>query len=275
MPDQPYLPFHDGRRIPQVGLGVWQAPADTTDQVVRTAVAAGYRGFDTAAAYGNEAGVGEGVRTCGLPREELFVTTKLFRADAGYDTALRAFDTSMGRLGLDYLDLYLIHWPEPTKNRYVESWQALVRLQREGRVRSIGVSNFLPEHLRRIAGESGMWPVLNQVELHPRFQQTTLRALHAEHGVVTECWSPLGHGVLLADPVIGEIASRHGRTPAQVILRWHVQSGLRPIPKSVTPSRIAENLTVFDFALSPEDMADIGGLDSPKGRLGPDPAAFG
>ena len=275
MTDQPYLGFLDGRRIPQLGLGVWQAPADQTADLVLAAIEAGYRGFDTAKAYGNEAGVGEGVRRSGLPRDDLFVTTKLFTSDHGFDEALKAFDDSLGRLGLDHVDLYLIHWPAPAQNKYLESWKALVRLMQDGRARSIGVSNFQPTHLERIIGETGVAPVLNQVELHPKFQQKTLREVHGRLGIVTECWSPLGHGRLLGDPVIGRIAARNDRSPAQVMLRWHIENGLRPIPKSANPRRIAENFDIFDFHLSGEDEADFAALDDPAGRQGPDPDRFG
>lgn len=271
MSRQTVIQLSDGRLIPQVGLGVWQTPADQAAEVVRGALVAGYRHVDTAAIYRNEKGVGEGLRTAGIAREDIFLTTKLWNDDQGYDAALRAFDASLGRLGTDYVDLYLIHWPAPAKDRYVESWKALIRLRDEGRARSIGVSNFEPAHLRRLVAETGVTPVLNQIELHPRFQQRANRAIHAELGLHTESWSPLGQGRLLADPVIGGIAARHGRSPAQVIIRWHVQSGLIVIPKSVTAARIAENFAVFDFTLAEDDMAAIGALDDADGRIGPHP----
>jgi 2,5-diketo-D-gluconate reductase A len=267
--------LNDGTLMPQLGLGVWQSPADVTAQVVRTALEAGYRAIDTAAIYRNEAAVGEGVRTSSTPREAVFVTTKLWNDDQGYDAALRAFEASLQRLGMEYVDLYLIHWPAPGQDRYLDSWRALVRLREEGRARAIGVSNFLPEHLRRIVGETGVTPVLNQVELHPRFQQTELRAVHAELGVATESWSPLGQGRLLEDPVVRRVAEKHGKTPAQAIIRWHLDHGLIVIPKSVNAERIRANCQVFDFALDDEDLAAFAGLDSPDGRIGPDPARFG
>lgn len=276
MPTQPSLTFNDGRTIPQLGLGVWQATDAQAALAVRTALQAGYRHIDTAAIYNNEAGVGEGIRAAGVKREDLFVTTKLWNDAQGSDSALQALDASLKRLRLDYVDLYLIHWPAPRKDLYVESWQALIRLQKEGRARSIGVSNFTAEHLDRIIGETGVTPVLNQIELHPRFQQQALRAAHAKRGMATESWSPLGQGKLLADPVIGAIAARHQRTPAQVIIRWHLDNGLVVIPKSVTPGRIRENFDVFGFRLDAEDLAQIAGLDAKDGRIGPDPltAAF-
>lgn len=271
MTEQTHLTFNDGRAIPQVGLGVWQTPNDTAVQVVKTALDAGYRHIDTAAAYRNEKGVGEGIKASGLNREDVFVTTKLWNDNQGHDETLVAAEKSLGRLGLEYLDLYLIHWPAPAKGLYVESWKALVRLQQEGRVKSIGVSNFAAEHLDRIICETGVAPAINQIELHPRFQQRALREANAARGVLTESWSPLGQGQLLSDPVIAGIAARHGKTPAQVIIRWHVDSGLVVIPKSVTPERIVQNFGVFDFQLDEADKAAIAGLDSDAGRIGPDP----
>jgi 2,5-diketo-D-gluconate reductase A len=271
MTEQTHLTFNDGRTSPQVGLGVWQTPNDTAVQVVKTALDAGYRHIDTAAAYRNEKGVGEGIKASGLSREDVFVTTKLWNDNQGHDETLVAAEKSLGRLGLEYLDLYLIHWPAPAKGLYVESWKALVRLQQEGRVKSIGVSNFAAEHLDRIIGETGVAPAINQIELHPRFQQRALREANTARGVLTESWSPLGQGQLLSDPVIAGIAARHGKTPAQVIIRWHVDSGLVVIPKSVTPERIVQNFGVFDFQLDEADKAAIAGLDSEAGRIGPDP----
>jgi len=270
MTDQLNVTLNDGRVMPQLGLGVWQTPQDITAEVVKTALAAGYRAIDTAAAYANERGVGEALKSA--PRDDIFVTTKLWNDNQGYDSTLVAFDKSLGRLGLDALDLYLIHWPAPRKGLYLDSWKALVRLKQEGRARSIGVSNFLPEHLERIIGETGVVPAVNQIELHPSFQQHALRAVHAKHGILTQSWSPLGQGRQLSDPVIGEIAKKHGKTPAQTIIRWHLDSGLIVIPKSVTPSRIAENIAVFDFKLDADDMQRIAGLDRSNGRIGADPA---
>ncbi|MDB5445226.1 MAG: putative oxidoreductase/MSMEI [Phenylobacterium sp.] len=267
----PKLTLNDGRPMPQVGLGVWQAPAEVTAEVVRAALAAGYRSIDTAAVYRNEAAVGEGVRTSGVAREEIFVTTKLWNSAQAYDAAIAACHKSLGRLGMDYVDLYLIHWPAPRQDRYIEAWRALIRLREEGHARSIGVSNFMPEHLRRIIAETGVKPAVNQVELHPRFQQTDLRAFHAGQGMLTESWSPLGQGKLLKDPVIARIAAKHGKTPAQAIIRWHIDSGLVVIPKSVTPERIVENFEVFDFRLDDDDLAAVAALDDTGGRIGGDP----
>lgn len=267
----PAITFNDGKTIPQLGLGVWQASDDVTDPAVAAALTAGYRHIDTAAIYGNERGVGRGIAQSGVPRGDVFVTTKLWNSDQGFDSAVRALDKSLDRLGTDYVDLYLIHWPSPQRNAYVDSWKALIRLREEGRARSIGVSNFQPEHLQRIVDETGAAPALNQIEVHPRFQQKDVRAANEKHGVRTECWSPLGSGRLLGDAAIGRIAAKHGRTPAQVIIRWHLQEGLIVIPKSVTPARIAENFKVFDFALDAEDMAALAALDSKNGRTGPNP----
>ncbi|MGV6874017.1 aldo/keto reductase [Pseudochelatococcus sp. B33] len=271
MTEQLYVTLNDGRKIPQVGLGVWRTEQAEAPAAVRKALEVGYRHVDTAAIYGNEEGVGEGLRAAGIAREDIFLTTKLWNGDQGYDSALRAFDASLARLGVEYVDLYLIHWPVPRKDAYVDSWRALIALREQGRARSIGVSNFNIEHLERIIGETGVTPALNQIELHPRFQRTALRAFHATRGIATESWSPLGQGTLLTDPVIAGIAAKHGRTPAQVIIRWHLDNGLVVIPKSVTPARIAENFNVFDFALDAQDLAAIAALDSADGRIGPDP----
>ncbi|MDE1172139.1 MAG: aldo/keto reductase [Parvibaculaceae bacterium] len=272
MTAQPLINFNDGHAIPQVGLGVWQTPNDVAVTAVKTAIDGGYRHIDTAAIYENEKGVGEGIRAANIARGDLFVTTKLWNADQGFDSALKAADESLKRLGLDYLDLYLIHWPAPKKGLYVDSWKALVRLKEEGRVRSIGVSNFEVDHLDRIIGETGVTPVLNQIELHPNFQQRALRDAHAARGIATESWSPLGQGKQLSDPVIASIGKKHGRTPAQVIIRWHIENGLIVIPKSVTPSRIIENFDVFGFSLDEADLAAIAKLDNADGRIGPHPA---
>ncbi|MEW6125177.1 MAG: aldo/keto reductase [Pseudomonadota bacterium] len=265
------IKLRDGRDMPRLGLGVWQTPDDGAARVVSHALKNGYRHVDTAAAYGNEAGVGEGIRASGLDRGEVFLTTKVWNTDQGFDATLRAFEASAKRLGTDFVDLYLIHWPAPKKGLFVDTWKALIRLKQERRAKSIGVSNFQPEHLERIIGETGEVPVVNQVELHPTFQQRPLRAFHAKHGIATESWSPLGRGALLDDPVIGEIAKAHGRSPAQIIIRWNIQSDLIVIPKSATPSRIEENARVFDFELSPAQMAALDGLDRADGRVGPDP----
>jgi 2,5-diketo-D-gluconate reductase A len=272
---QTTITLNDGRVMPQLGLGVWQSPREVTALAVRSALAAGYRSVDTAAIYRNEAEVGEGVRASGLDRAELFITTKLWNEDQGYDSALRANEASLQRLGMDYVDLYLIHWPAPGQGRYLETWKALIRLRDEGRARSIGVSNFAVEHLERIVGETGVVPAVNQVELHPRFQQADLRAAHERLGLATESWSPLGQGALLADPEVARIAARHGKTPAQAIIRWHLDLGLIAIPKSVTPARIEQNFHVFDFKLDAQDLAAMAALDDRHGRIGPNPVAFG
>ncbi|MBY8880066.1 aldo/keto reductase [Actinacidiphila acidipaludis] len=259
--------------MPQLGFGVFQVPDDETAAAVTAALEAGYRSIDTAAVYGNEAGVGRALAGAGLPREELFVTTKVWNADQGHDATLRAFDASLGRLGLDHVDLYLIHWPAPAQDRYLDTWRALRTLLADGRTRAVGVSNFQPAHLRRLIEDSGVVPAVNQVELHPGLQQRELRAVHAEYGIATEAWSPLAQGALLAEPALAAIARRHGRSPAQVVLRWHLQLGTVVIPKSVTPARIRENLDVFGFALDDAEMAAIAALDRGM-RTGPDPDTF-
>jgi 2,5-diketo-D-gluconate reductase A len=271
MTDSMRIDLNDGNAIPRIGLGVWQTPNDTVATAVSAALQVGYRHVDTAAAYGNEAGVGEGIRASGVPREAVFVATKVWNVDQGYDKALRAVEASLGRLQLDKADLILIHWPAPKRDLYVDTWRALIRAKEEGLAESIGVSNFEAEHLDRIIGETGVTPALNQIEVHPRFQQKRLREANLERGVRTESWSPLGQGTLLDDPVIGRIARKHGRTPAQVIIRWHLDNGLIVIPKSVNPGRIAKNYDVFGFELDAEDLAAIDMVDDPDGRVGPDP----
>ncbi|NJP49842.1 aldo/keto reductase [Streptomyces sp. SBST2-5] len=260
--------------MPQLGFGVWQVPDDEAETAVTQALQAGYRSIDTAAAYENEEGTGRAIAKSGIPREELFVTTKLWNTDQGYDATLRAFDRSASKLGLDYVDLYLIHWPTPARDKYVDTYKAFEKLLADGRVRAIGVSNFLPEHLERLISQTSVVPAVNQIELHPHLQQHTAREYHAERGIATEAWSPLGQGKgLLEVPAIVAIARKHERTPAQVVLRWHLQLGNIVIPKSVTPSRIRENIDVFDFSLDAEDLAAISALDEGR-RLGPDPAQF-
>ncbi|GAB2889304.1 aldo/keto reductase [Paralcaligenes sp. KSB-10] len=271
---QNIVKFHDGNSAPQLGLGVWQINTEITASVVDTAIKEGYRLIDTAAIYGNEAGVGQGIANSGVARDELFITTKLWNEHHDYDSAMSAFDESMKRLGLDYVDLYLIHWPVPETNLYVKAWEAMIQLHDEGRIKSIGVSNFNIEHLQRLLDKTGVLPVVNQIELHPRFQQAELRDFHADHDIVTEAWSPLGRGALWEDPTLTGIALRHGRSVAQVMIRWHIQLGNMVIPKSITPSRIRENFHVYDFMLDDADMAAIAGLDSPDGRSGPNPATF-
>lgn len=270
----PPIILNNGVEMPQLGYGVWQVPDDEAEAAVTTALEAGYRSIDTAAIYGNEEGTGKAIAASGVAREELFVTTKLWNGDHGHDSALRAFDTSLERLGLDYVDLYLIHWPLPSKDAYVDTYKAFEKIQADGRAKSIGVSNFLPEHLERLISETSVIPAVNQIELHPHLQQRAAREFHAEQGITTEAWSPLGQGKgLLEVPAIIAIAQKHGRTPAQVVLRWHIQLGNVVIPKSVTPSRIKENIDVFGFALDPEDVAAISALNEDR-RLGPDPATF-
>ncbi|HEY5053734.1 MAG TPA: aldo/keto reductase [Solirubrobacterales bacterium] len=269
----PTVKLHDGVEIPQLGFGVFQVPPDDTRGVVDEALEAGYRHIDTAAAYRNEAGVGAAIEASGIAREEIFVTTKLWNSQQGFGTTLEAFETSLEKLGMEYVDLYLIHWPVPTEDRFIETWRAFERIHEEGRARTIGVSNFRVEDLQRLDDEAELQPTVNQIELHPDFSQAELRAWHAEHGIATEAWSPLAQGALLEDETIVGIAEGHGKTPAQAILRWHVQIGNVVIPKSVTPERIHQNLDIFDFELSEDEMASIGQLDS-GGRIGPDPSTF-
>ncbi len=269
----PTVELHDGVEIPQLGFGVFQVSPEITQKVVEEALAAGYRHIDTAAAYGNEEGVGAAIAATGIPRGELFVTTKLWNSEQGYDSTRRAFEASLERLRLEQVDLYLIHWPMPAEDRYEETWRAFEGLRGEGRIRSIGVSNFRVEELERLRAEAELQPTVNQIELHPRLQQAELRAWHAEHGVATEAWSPLAQGEVLAEEAIVAVAENHGRTPAQAILRWHLQIGNIVFPKSVTPERIRENIEVFDFELEEDEMEAIAGLDVGE-RIGPDPSTF-
>ena len=270
----PNVTLNNGVEMPQLGFGVFQIPERRTMEAVARAFAAGYRSIDTAAAYRNERGVGSAIDNSTLSRDEIFIITKFGNADQGYDTTLRAFEVSMELLGLDYLDLYLIHWPVPAKDLYSDSWRAFESLYAEGRTRAIGVSNFQVENLQRLFDEHGIVPAVNQVELHPYLPQTELRQFHEEHGIATEAWSPIAQGAVLSDPTIGSIAGQLGKTPAQVVLRWHIQIGTIAIPKSVDPARIAENIGIFDFELSDEDLAAIDGLDRVH-RTGPDPDTFG
>jgi 2,5-diketo-D-gluconate reductase A len=269
----PTFTLHDGIEIPQLGFGVFQVPPEDTQETVEEALAVGYRHIDTAGAYRNERGVGAAIAASGIPREEVFVTTKLWNSQQGYDSTMEAFEKSLGRLGMDHVDLYLIHWPVPTEDRYLETWRAFERIHEEGRSRSIGVSNFRVEDLERLKAEAEGLPTVNQIELHPNLQQAELRAWHEDNGIATEAWSPLAQGALLNDGTIAAIAADEGRTPAQVVLRWHLQLGNVVIPKSVTPERIRENFEVFDFELSEEEMDAIARLDSGE-RIGPDPATF-
>ena len=273
MAQQPRITLNDGNIIPQLGLGVWQVPPDVTARVVLDGIKAGYRSIDTAEGYNNEEGVGEAIRRTTVPRNELFITSKLRNGGHARDLALRSFDETMQKLGLEQLDLFLIHWPIPSQNKYVEAWKVLVEKQKEGRIRSIGVSNFNPDHLERIVGETGVTPAVNQIELHPNFQQRDKRDVHKERNIVIESWSPLGQGRALTDPTIKAIADRHGKSVAQTIIRWHLQQGLIVIPKTTHAERMQENFAVFDFELSDDDMKRIAALDDPKGgRIGSDPA---
>jgi 2,5-diketo-D-gluconate reductase A len=269
----PVVTLHDGVEIPQLGFGVFQVPPEDTQEVVEEALEVGYRHIDTAGAYRNERGVGAAIAASGIPHEEIFVTTKLWNSLQGYESTLGAFKKSLDRLGLDRLDLYLIHWPVPTEGRALDTWRAFERIHDEGRSRTIGVSNFRAEDLEQLEQQAFIQPTVNQIELHPHFPQAELRAWHQEHGIATEAWSPLAQGDLLVNETISSVAARHGRTPAQVILRWHLQLGNVVIPKSVTPKRIRENFELFDFELSDEDMAEIAALDVGQ-RIGPDPATF-
>jgi 2,5-diketo-D-gluconate reductase A len=269
----PRIALRGDTEIPQLGFGVFQVPPEDTAEAVTRALATGYRHIDTAAAYQNEAAVGQAFRASGLDREDVFITTKCFNTDHGYEEARHAFKQSLERLGLDYVDLYLIHWPVPSQDRYVETWKAFIELQQEGLIRAIGVSNFQADHLRRIVDETGVTPAVNQIELHPRLQQAGLRREHADREIVTEAWSPLAQGAVLDDPVITGIADAHGVTPGQVVIRWHLQIGNVVIPKSVTPARIEENFDVFGFHLSEAEMTAIEALDAGE-RTGPDPDTF-
>jgi 2,5-diketo-D-gluconate reductase A len=274
MTDIPTIKLNNGLKMPQFGLGVWRIPPEEAADNVQAAIAAGYRLIDTAAIYGNEAGVGEGVRKSGVPREKLFVTSKLWNSDQGHDSTMKAFEASLERLGLDYLDLYLIHWPTPMYDTYVESWKAMEKLQAEGRVKAIGVSNFQPAHLERLAAECEVVPAVNQVELHPLLTQAEVRAYDEAHGIVTESWSPLrgviGEGM---PDVLRDLAAKYGKTPAQVVLRWHIQLGLVVIPRSSKAERIRENADIFDFELEAADVAAISGLNRDE-RLGAHPDAM-
>jgi diketogulonate reductase-like aldo/keto reductase len=269
----PNITLRGDVEIPQLGFGVFQVPPAETTEAATRALLAGYRHLDTAAAYRNEAAVGQAVHAAGLDRDEVFITTKCFNDHHGFDQAQRALKDSLHRLEMEHVDLYLIHWPVPSQDRYVETWQGLIEAQKQGLTRAIGVSNFQPAHLERIIDATGVTPAINQVELHPRLQQPGLRREHADHGIVTEAWSPLAQGGVLGDPVIVEIAEAHDKTPAQVVIRWHLQLGNVVIPKSVTPERIEENFDVFDFHLSDSEMAAIEALDAGE-RTGPDPDTF-
>lgn len=275
MPNIPTIKLNNGVNIPQLGLGVWQASDNEAGTAVTAAIDAGYRLIDTATVYGNETGVGRAIAASDVPREELFITTKLWNSDQGYESTLKAFDESLKRLGLNYIDLYLIHWPTPARGLFVDTWRALEKLYEQKKVRAIGVSNFRIEDLEMLASKCAVTPVINQVELHPDFQQIDLRNYSNSHGIATESWSPLGgsrsKNAVLDLPLIKDLATRYGKSPAQIALRWHIQSGLVVIPKSVHAERIRENINVFDFELSDDDMARIAELNGDN-RLGPDPA---
>ncbi|GHF84227.1 2,5-diketo-D-gluconate reductase A [Amycolatopsis bartoniae] len=269
----PGIDLGNGVAIPQFGFGVFQIPPGETADAVRVALDAGYRHIDTAQMYRNEEGVGEGIRQSGLSREDVFVTTKLANDAHGHDNAITALEGSLRRLGTDYVDLYLIHWPLPKRNRYVETWQAFEEILKAGKARAIGVSNFQPAHLDELAANSGTTPAVNQIELHPYLQQAELREYHRRHGIATEAWSPIAQGEVLGDDVIAGIADRHGKSPAQVVLRWHIQLGNIVFPKSSTPERVRENIDIFDFELSEEDVRALGELDRNQ-RTGFDPDTF-
>ncbi|WP_308465714.1 aldo/keto reductase [Rathayibacter soli] len=270
----PLLTLNDGQPIPQLGFGVYKIPDADASSAVRVALDAGYRHIDTAALYRNESGVGAGIAASGVPREEIFVTTKVWNDDQGYDRTLHAFDASLKRLGLENVDLYLIHWPAPKQDLFVETWRALEQLKADGRTRSIGVSNFQPHHLARLLEHAQTVPAINQIELHPWLQQRELRVVDRLHDILTEAWSPLARGRAIGDPTLEAIGARYGKTAAQVVIRWHLQLGNVVIPKSVTPARIRENFDVFDFTLDEDDLALIDALDSDE-RTGSHPDDVG
>ncbi|MBF9036562.1 aldo/keto reductase [Rhodobacterales bacterium HKCCE2091] len=274
MTASPRLDLRDGNTMPQLGFGIWQVPSDTAAEVVESALRTGYRLIDGAHVYGNEKGLGEGLRRSGLPRDEVFVTTKVWNDEQGRDKARASVERSLETIGVDRLDLVLIHWPVPSRDLYVETWQAFIEMRDEGLMRSIGVSNFNADHLDRIVAETGEAPAVNQIELNPKMQQPALRAANARHGIVTQAWTPLGNARSFDATAIEAAAKRTGRSPAQVILRWHVQLGHSVIPRSVNPERQAENLAVFDFELTSDEMAAIESLDAGQ-RTGPDPDEFG
>jgi 2,5-diketo-D-gluconate reductase A len=263
--------LNDGGSIPLLGLGVWQVGNNEAVTVVGQAIEAGYRLIDTAAAYNNEEGVGRAIMGASVRRADLFVTTKLWNDRQGYDSALQACNKSLERLGLDYVDSYLIHWPAPQRGAFVETWRAFAELKRTGRIKSVGVSNFTQANLQTLFDQTGLVPAMNQIELHPRFQQESLRTFHAQHGIATQAWAPLARGTIFGEPAIEEVARKHDKTPAQVVLRWHIDNGVIAIPKSATPARLRENLAVFDFRLDRADLDRIRALDDPAGRIGRDP----
>ncbi|GAB3291676.1 aldo/keto reductase [Parasphingorhabdus pacifica] len=275
MTQVPNITLNTGAEIPQLGFGVFQMSQEETVDAVRSALEAGYRSIDTASLYGNEEAVGTAIAQSGIPREDLFVTTKLWNDMQGYDNALKGFDESLSKLGLEYVDLYLIHWPAAGQDSYVDTWKAFEKLHADGLSKAIGVSNFQIPHLRRLFEETDVVPAINQVEMHPRLQQSDLRAFHREHGILTEAWSPLGQGKgLLEDQTLSSMAEKYGKSAAQIVLRWHLQLGNVVIPKSVTPSRIRDNIDVFGFEIADDDMSVIASLDAGE-RVGPDPDVLG
>lgn len=274
VPDVPSVELNDGIPIPQLCFGVFRVPDEEAGAAVTTALEAGYRAIDTAAYYRNERGTGAAVAASGLPREQLHVTTKVWHTDLGYDETLRAIDKSLANLQLDYIDLYLIHWPAPARDQYVQTWRALEKIKKEGMARSIGVSNFPVPQLERLLAETGTGPAVNQIELHPRLPQTELRAFDAKNGIVTQAWSPLAHGQLVTDPIVVAIAEQRGKSAAQVLLRWNLDLGNVVISKSVTPARIRSNLDVFDFKLTADDHTALALLNTGT-RTGPDPRHYG
>ena len=269
----PTITLNNGIEMPQLGFGVFQVPDDETTAAVAEALRVGYRSIDTAAVYGNEAGVGRAIAESGIDRSDLFITSKVWNSDQGFDATLRAYDKALEKLGLEQLDLYLIHWPTPERDLYLDTWRALERIHAEGRVRAIGVSNFQPAHLDRLVAASEVVPAVNQVELHPALQNRDVIAANARHGIATEAWSPLAQGAVLRDPAVVAIAEAHGVSPAQAVLRWHLQQGRIVIPKSVTPARIAENFDVFGFELTADELDAIDALER-DGRTGPHPDEF-
>lgn len=272
--NQPYLTFHDGNRAPQLGFGTWQLKPEETVPAIQAAVETGYRSIDTAYIYHNETEVGQAIAQCDVPRSELFVATKVWNNRHGHDSTKSAFQESLDRMQLDYVDLYLIHWPVPKQKQYLQAWEALIQLRDEGRAKSIGVCNFQISHLQQLLDGTGVMPAVNQIELHPHFQQPELRAYHKSHGIQTEAWSPLGRGQILRDPVILELAHAHQSTAAQITLRWHIQMGHMVIPKSAHAARIRENFGIWNLHLTDAEMGRIASLDDPDGRIGPDPETF-
>lgn len=275
MHQQPMVIFNDGQSYPQIGYGTFKIADSVVGAAVQIALDAGYRHIDTAAMYGNEVGIGKALRASGLPRDVYKVTSKIPRDGHGYSAAFKAFEGIDSRLDIGPIDLVLIHWPIPSLNLYVETWKAMIDLQKEGRIKSIGVSNFNEEHLKRIIGETGVVPVVNQIELHPSFQQHALREVNAQHDIIIESWSPLGRGAVADDPILLGIGRKYGKNAVQVVIRWHLELGFIVLPKSATPERIVSNFEVFDFALDADDMAAIAKLDTADGRTGPDPEVFG